>query len=170
MSKETLLSLDRKRYKNDKMPLWHFCWRKSQMESSGFTGKIWRILAGVSKRINGIEISNLTEIGPGIYFGHPFSISINPRAKLGKNINIHKGVTIGQENRGSRKGVPMIGDDVWIGINAVIVGNITVGNDVLIAPGSFVNKDIPSHSVVLGNPCQIHHKDYATEGYINFRI
>jgi len=170
MKEETLLSLDRKRYGNGRMPLWQFCWRKSQIESCGFIRKIYQILAKVLKRIDGIEISDQAEIGPGVYFGHPFAISINPRVKLGRNINIHKGVTIGQENRGPRKGVPTIGDDVWMGINCAIVGNITVGNDVLIAPGSFVNKDIPSHSVVVGNPCQIHHKDQATEGYINCRI
>ena len=38
-----------------------------------------------------------------------------------ENCNIHKGVTIGQENRGKRKGTPVIGDEVWIGINATIV-------------------------------------------------
>lgn len=44
-----------------------------------------------------------------------------------------------------------IGNRVWIGINAAIVGGITIGDDVLIAPNSFVNQDIPSHSVVFGN-------------------
>lgn len=97
-------------------------------------------------------------------------ITINPNAIIGKNCNIHKGVTIGQENRGSRKGTPTIGNDVWIGINATIVGNINIGDDVLIAPNSYVNVNIPSHSVVFGNPCQIKFKEKATENYINNRI
>lgn len=75
------------------------------------------------------------DIGPGLYMGHVHGITLNPKVKIGKNCNIHKGVTIGQENRGKRKGVPVIGDVVWIGINATIVGNIHIGNDVLIAPG-----------------------------------
>ena len=70
-------------------------------------------------------------------------------------------------NRGKRKGYPTIGDRVYIGINSVIVGKITIGDDVLIAPNSFVNVDIPSHSVVFGNPCVIKHRDWATEGYVN---
>lgn len=74
---------------------------------------------------------------------------------------------IGQVNRGPKKGTPTVGDRVWIGINAAIVGKITIGNDVLIAPNSFVNCDVPSHSVVFGNPCVIKHRDYATEGYVN---
>lgn len=49
---------------------------------------------------------------------------------IGSNCNIHKGVTIDQENRGLRKGVPTIGDCVWIVGNATIVGKITIGDDV----------------------------------------
>lgn len=56
-----------------------------------------------------------------------------------------------------------------LGINASIVGGVKVGNDVMIAPGAFVNRDVPSHSVVIGNPCIIKHKDHATEGYINHK-
>ena len=44
---------------------------------------------------------------------------------------------------------------------------VKIGNDVLIAPNTFVNIDIPDHSIVFGNPCIIKHKDNATEGYIN---
>lgn len=68
---------------------------------------------------------------------------------------------------GGRKGVPKIDNKVWIGINACIVGNVTIGDDVLIAPNSYVNCDVPAHSVVFGNPCVIKHRDNATEDYIN---
>ena len=105
--------------------------------------------------------------GGGIYIGHAYNITINQNAKIGRNCNIHKGVVIGQVNRGKRKGYPTIGDRVWIGINSAIVGKVTIGDDVLIAPNSFVNVDIPSHSVVFGNPCIIKHRDWATEGYVN---
>lgn len=112
-------------------------------------------------------MSYKTQIGPGLYIGHAYCITINGECKLGSNINIHKGVTIGQENRGGRKGVPTIGNRVYIGINSTIVGKITIGDDVMIAPNTFVNCDIPSHSLVLGNPCIIKHKNNAVEGYIN---
>jgi len=69
-----------------------------------------------------------------------------------------------------RKGAPTIGNEVWIGVNATIVGKISIGNDVLIAPNTYVNCDIPSHSIVFGNPCIIKHNDRATEGYINRKI
>ena len=116
---------------------------------------------------HGLEINYNTKIGKGFYVGHPYNITINEKSILGDNINIHKGVTIGQENRGARKGTPTIGNQVWIGINSTIVGKITIGDDVLIAPNSYVNCDVPSHSVVIGNPCKIIPKDNATESYIN---
>lgn len=77
---------------------------------------------------------------------------------------------IGQENRGKRKGTPIIGNEVWIGANAVIVGNVKIGNDVLIAPLSYVNFDVPDHSIVVGNPAKIISKEYATKDYINNKI
>ena len=55
---------------------------------------------------------------------------------------------------------------MWVGINAVVVGKIVIGDDVLIAPGAYVNCDVPSHSIVLGNPCRIIPRENATAGYI----
>ena len=115
----------------------------------------------------GLEISPETEIGKGLYLGHAFNITVNNHAIIGDWCNLHKGVVIGGENRGKRKGAPRLGNRVWVGINAAIVGNVTIGDDVLIAPCSYVNCDVPPHSVVLGNPCIIKHRDNATEGYIN---
>lgn len=53
---------------------------------------------------------------------------------------------------GKRKGVPIIGNEVWIGVNAIIVGKVSIGDDVLIDPNAFVNYGIPSHSVGFVNP------------------
>lgn len=55
---------------------------------------------------------------------------------------------------------------MWIGANAVVVGRIQIGSDVLIAPGAYVNFDVPSHSIVVGNPAKIVAKENATEKYI----
>lgn len=115
----------------------------------------------------GLEIPPETRIGKGLYLGHAFNITINGDSIIGENCNIHKGVVIGRVNRGERKGCPTLGNMVWVGINAAIVGKITIGDDVLIAPNSYVNVDIPSHSVVFGNPCIIKHREEATKGYIN---
>lgn len=113
-----------------------------------------------------IEIGYSCNIGKGLYLGHSYNITVNPRAILGQWCTLNKGVTIGQENRGPRKGTPTIGNKVWIGANSTIVGKITIGDDVLIAPNTFVNRDIPSHSIVIGSPCIIKPSQNATEDYI----
>lgn len=113
-----------------------------------------------------IQIPARTSIGEGLYIGHLGRVIIHPDASLGKNINIDTGVTIGIENRGNRKGTPTISDNCWIGTNAVIVGNVKIGSDVLIAPLTYVNFDVPDHSIVIGNPGRIIPKENATAEYI----
>jgi serine O-acetyltransferase len=166
-----LYKADMQRYKNNppkyqKRLLYHF--RKSQSDCPKLLRYYHVMMYYRLARKNGIEIYHKCRIGKGFYIGHPYGITINDRVVIGDFCNIHKGATIGQENRGARKGAPVIGNNVWIGINSTVVGGITVGDDVLIAPNSFVNCDVPSHSVVFGNPCVIKHRDFATDGYISY--
>lgn len=113
-----------------------------------------------------IQIPARTRIGEGLYIGHLGRVIIHPDATLGKNINIGTGVTIGMENRGARKGTPVISDNCWIGTNAVVVGKVKIGSDVLIAPLTYVNFDVPDHSIVVGNPGRIITRENATADYI----
>ena len=117
-----------------------------------------------------IQIPAQTKIGEGFYIGHSGRVIIHPEAELGKNINVGTGVTIGYENRGVRRGAPKFDGNCWIGTNSVVVGNIRIGEDVMIAPLTFVNFDVPSHSIVIGNPAKIIHKENATEYYIENRV
>lgn len=162
-----VLESDKKRYTKEKMPSFQKYYRKAQLSNNKLLRMYYKYLFIKKRNKYHLDFSVNNQIGEGLYFGHPVCITINPNAVIGKNCNIHKGVTIGQENRGKRRGCPVIGDSVWIGINSTIVGSIKIGNDVLIAPNSYVNCDIPDHSVVFGNPCQIKYRDNATEGYIN---
>lgn len=117
-----------------------------------------------------IQIPARTQIGEGFYIGHSGRLIVHPDAKIGRNVNVGTGVTIGFENRGERKGAPTISDNCWIGTNAVVVGNICVGEDVMIAPLTFVNFDVPPHSIVIGNPARVIQKERATEGYIENKV
>ena len=147
--------------------VFHYLHRRTETTSFVPLKTMYKILYRLWTGLRGLEIPANNSIGGGIYMGHAYNITINPKSKIGCNCNIHKGIVIGQTNRGKKKGCPTIGNEVWIGINAAIVGGITIGDDVLIAPNSFVNIDVPSHSVVFGNPCVIKHCDQATAGYIN---
>jgi serine O-acetyltransferase len=114
----------------------------------------------------GFQIPYNTAIGGGLHISHFGTIVINSKAVIGKNCNINPGVVIGQSNRGKSIGFPTLGDRVWLGANSVVVGNIKIGNDVLIAPGAFVNFDVPDHSIVVGNPGKISSSDNATAEYV----
>jgi serine O-acetyltransferase len=118
----------------------------------------------------GFQIPYNTRIGPGFFIGHFGTLVISDKATFGKNCNIAHCVTVGHASRGKRKGAPTIGDFVWIGTGSIIVGNIKIGNHILIAPGSYVNFDVPDHSIVLGNPGKIIVRQNPTEGYINNHI
>lgn len=123
------------------------------------------------KFINNLsEIPGRIDIDKGLFLQYFSSITINSGVRIGKNAHIHKGVTIGESIRGKNKGVPKIGDNVWIGINATIVGGITIGNNVLIAANSYVNIDVPNNSIVIGNPAIIKKSLNATEMYIGNRV
>lgn len=113
----------------------------------------------------GLEIA-FENTGAGLQLVHPYGITINGAAVLGECVNVYKGVTIGKEFRGKRTGTPTIGNRVWIGANATIVGKVNIGDNVMIAPNAFVNFDVPSNSVVFGNPAIIKSNSKATEGYI----
>ena len=146
-------------------------WRKTShyRKKGSFYGKLLYLKLEILMRKTHIQIPPEVTAGRGLYIGHFGRIIMHPDVRLGNNINLSTGITIGRANRGRHEGVPVIGDDVWIGTNAVIVGGITIGNDVLIAPGAYVNTDIPDHSIVIGNPAVIHPSENATASYINRR-
>jgi serine O-acetyltransferase len=114
----------------------------------------------------GFDISPATNIGPGLYIGHFGGVVISPHAVLGANINIAQGVTIGATSRGKRLGAPTLEDRVWVGAHAIIVGKVTIGREALIAPGAYVNFDVPAKAVVLGNPGQVVSSS-GSQGYVN---
>lgn len=147
---------------------WLVIWRKASFyPKRSIKGVFYRIWLRKISQKTLIQVPTGTEIGKGLYIGHCGRIIINPEARLGNNVNIATGVTIGATNRGKRKGAPIIGNRVWIGTNAVIVGKVEIGEDVLIAPNAYVNFDVPSHSIVVGNPAKIHRADNACKDYIN---
>ena len=97
------------------------------------------------------------EIGPGLCVGHAIAggIIMNDKTRIGKNCNIHHGVTIGVKNRGCAVGVPVFGDNVYIGPGAKVIGGIRIGNNVAIGANAVVTHDVPDNAVVGGVPARI---------------
>lgn len=132
--------------------LLRFCQRYSKVNPVGILSRLY------FKRLQvrfGFQIPHTCKIGAGLFLGHFGNIVVNQGVEIGCNCNIAQGVTLGYVSRGSKKGCPKIGDRVWIGPNAVVIGNISVGNDVLIAPLSLVNSDVADKSVLQGNPSTV---------------
>lgn len=151
-----------------RQPEWLFivAYRKYQVNKNNILGRLYRYRLDRIEKKTGIHIEGNPNIGRGLIIGHYGRIIINSNVVFGDQIYITHGVTIGRNAVGKRKGTPIIGNRVRMGANVTIVGNVRIGDDVLIAPNAFVNVDIPNHSVVVGNPCVIHHKDNATFGYL----
>lgn len=174
MDLKELINQDRKRYGTSFLngisnPAFRFLvWMRL---SSNFSK--WHPLGFISRLFfkwmqvrYGFQIPHITKISGGLFMGHYGGIVISNEAKIGENCNIAQGVTIGRINKGSRKGAPEVGNRVWIGPNAVLVGNISIGDNVLIAPLSFVNMDVPDNCMVFGNPAKII-EGKTSEEYIN---
>lgn len=113
----------------------------------------------------GLEIS-FKKIEGGLLLLHPYNITVNSKAILGHNVTLFKGCTIGSIRSGKREGVPIIGDRVTLCVNATVVGNVKIGNDVLIAANAMVDFNVPDNSVVIGNPGQIRYKENASKDYL----
>ena len=118
----------------------------------------------LSKKLS-LSIQPTARIGRGVLFLHPSSITINSGAVIGDNLTMLKGATIGNSKTG-KVGAPVIGNNVYIGLNSTVVGGITIGNDVMIAANTFVNFDVPDGALVLGSPGVIHKKEKASAEYI----
>lgn len=122
-------------------------------------------------------------IGEGTVFFHVRTIFIDETRpwmiKIGNNVKITKGVTILTHGfdwavlKGvygdilGSSGAVSIGDNVFIGMNTIILKGTNIGNNVIIGAGSIVNKDIPDNTVVAGNPAKI---IMSLEDYYNKRL
>jgi len=113
--------------------------------------------------IAGISIPYSAVIGKGFYIGHFGGIIINANTVIGDDCNISQGVTLGVSGKGNERGVPVIGNRVYIGANSVVAGKIFIGDGVVIGANTFVNKSVAANTTVLGVPAikiNNHNSDY----------
>jgi len=127
---------------------WNVLVRKPALALCLISQKLIEIICGIS-------ISYSAQIGKGLYIGHFGGIFIHGDVKIGECCNISQGVSIGLGGRGKKIGCPTIGDRVYVGPHAVILGKIEIGNDVAIGANAVVTKSMPDNAVVVGVPAKI---------------
>lgn len=107
-------------------------------------------------RRSGVTLSRHVRIGPGFRIEHAGRSYINKDAEFGRDCTIMHNVTIGvSHSRRGKPGVPVVGDRVFIGPNAVLYGGIRVGNDAMIGANSVVNRNVPDGALAVGCPAVI---------------
>ena len=146
-----------------------YCFRRVTLARNPGSRFFWKVLLRRCMFHTGIQIPVGTQIGNGLRISHFGNIVVNPNVKIGKNFSIAQGALIGSA-QGKRCGVPVIGNNVIVSANAMIVGGIRIGDYTMIAPGAFVNFDVPEHSIVIGNPGKIITSDRPTDKYNVYKI
>lgn len=94
------------------------------------------------------------QIGPGLLIAHCGGITLHPDVVIGDHCDLAHHVTLGTRGVGSR-GVPRLGNNVYVGTNAVLIGPIVVGDGARIAANSLVTRDVPAGTTVMGVPATI---------------
>lgn len=99
-------------------------------------------------------VSYKVKLGKGTFFNHAgFGILINSKVIIGEQCKIGNNVSI--VGQGPYKNAPLLKNKIFIGPGAVIQGPVIIENNVIVAPNSVVNKSIPEHAIVAGNPAKI---------------
>lgn len=105
----------------------------------------------------GIELPRKLTVGKGLSLYHGHALVVNQGVVIGDNCVLRNSTTIGHKKLadGSFTKCPVIGNNVDIGANVCIIGDITIGDNVIIGAGSVVTKSFPSNCIIVGNPARI---------------
>ena len=116
---------------------------------------IARHISEKAKRKTGIEIHPGATIGKGLFIDHGSGVVIGETAIVGNNVTLFHGVTLGGTGKEKGKRHPTIGNNVFIGSGAKILGNIIIGDNVKIGANAVILKDVPSDVTIVGVPGKI---------------
>jgi serine O-acetyltransferase len=114
-----------------------------------------RLLSQVGRFFTGVDIHPGALIGRRLFIDHATGVVIGETSIVGSDVTMYQGVTLGGTGKGHGKRHPTICDRVFIGNNANILGDLTVGENSRVGAGSVVLSDVPPNSTVVGVPAHI---------------
>ena len=113
---------------------------------------IARLISQIARFFTGIEIHPGAVIGKNFFIDHGVGVVIGETAIIGDNVTIFHGVTLGGTGKEKGKRHPTVGNNVFIGSGAKILGNINIGNNVKIGANAVILKNVEDNSTVVGVP------------------
>jgi serine O-acetyltransferase len=114
-----------------------------------------RLLSQVGRFFTGVDIHPGALLGRRLFIDHATGVVIGETAIVGNDVTLYQGVTLGGTGKGHGKRHPTLCDGVFVGNNANLLGNITVGENSRVGAGSVVLSDVPPNSTVVGVPAHI---------------
>lgn len=115
---------------------------------------LYKVLKVFSEMVTSVELPCEAKVGRRLVIEHAFDIVVSGDAVLGDDVILRNGVTIGLRHR-LRRGSPVIGNRCDIGAGAKLLGPIVIGDDVAIGANAVVITDVPSNSIAIGVPASI---------------
>src|SRR4030043_299094 len=118
-----------------------------------------RWMSQCSRFFTGIEIHPGVKIGKGFFIDHGMGVVMGETSEIGDNVTLYQGVTLGGTGKEKGKRHPTVGNNVVIGAGAKVLGNIKIGDNSYIGSNAVVIKDVPDNSTVVGVPGRITKQD-----------
>jgi serine O-acetyltransferase len=118
-----------------------------------------RLISQLGRFFTGIEIHPGAEIGRGLFIDHGMGVVVGETAIIGNNVTLFQGVTLGGTGKETGKRHPTLGDSIVVGAGAKVLGNIMIGNNSYIGANAVVIKDVPPNTTVVGVPGHVTKQD-----------
>lgn len=113
-----------------------------------------RVLSHLARLSTGVEIHPDADVGKRLFIDHGMGVVIGETAEIGDDVLLYHGVTLGGNSMRREKRHPTLEDDVSVGANATLIGDITIGAGASVGAGAVVTDDVPPGVTVVGNPAR----------------
>lgn len=114
-----------------------------------------RLISQLARFYTGIEIHPGATIGRGFFIDHGMGVVIGETTEIGDNVMLYQGVTLGGTGKQGGKRHPTLENNVIVGVGAIVLGAITIGEGARVGGGAVVVKDVPPHATAVGVPARV---------------